>query len=62
MPKTAEITVWAQDPYSDDIIPSSFDVFREPDLKKIKGITYLPTLTFLVIFIQVTSYELTRGL
>ncbi len=36
MPKTAEITVWAQDPYSDDIIPSSFDVFREPDLKKIK--------------------------
>ncbi len=27
-----------------------------------RGITYLPTLTFLVIFIQVTSYELTRGL
>ena len=36
MPKTAEITVWAQDPYSEDIIPRSFDVFREPDWKKIK--------------------------
>ena len=36
MPKTAEITVWAQDPYSEDIIPRSFDVFREPDWNKIK--------------------------
>ena len=36
MPKVAEITVWAQDPYSEDIIPGSFDVFREPDWTKIK--------------------------
>ena len=36
MPKTAGIAVWAQDPYSDDIIPHSFDVFREPDWAKMK--------------------------
>lgn len=36
MPKTEGIAVWAQDPDSDDIIPRSFDVFREPDWAKMK--------------------------
>ena len=34
MSKTANMTVWAQDSFSDDIIPHSFRIFREPVLEK----------------------------
>ena len=37
MSKTAEMTVWAQDPFSYDIIPPSFTVFRKPDLRKVNA-------------------------
>ena len=37
MSKTADMTVWAQDPFSDDIIPRSFRVFRKPDLKRVNS-------------------------
>ena len=38
MAKTCEMTVWAQDPYSYDIVPSSFSVFRKPDLRYTQGV------------------------
>lgn len=37
MAKTAEMTVWAQDLFSYDIIPPSFTVFREPDVSEVKA-------------------------
>ena len=37
MSKTAEMTVWAQDPFSYDIIPPSFTVFRKPDVSKVNA-------------------------
>ena len=37
MSKPAEMAVWAQDPFSYDIIPPSFIVFRKPDLRKVNA-------------------------
>ena len=37
MSKPAEMAVWAQDPFSYDIIPPSFTVFRKPDLRKVNA-------------------------
>ncbi len=37
MSKPAEMTVWAQDPFSYDIIPPFFTIFRKPDLRKVNA-------------------------
>lgn len=37
MSKTAHMAVWAQDPHSYDIIPPSFTVFRNPDLRRVEA-------------------------
>ena len=37
MSKQAAMTVWAQDPFSYDIIPPSFSIFRKPDLRKVNA-------------------------
>ena len=37
MSKVAQMAVWAQDPHSSDIIPPSFTVFRNPDLRRVEA-------------------------
>ena len=37
MSPIAEMTVWAQDPFSDDVIPPSFTVFRRPQARKVNA-------------------------
>ena len=37
MAKAAEMTVWAQDLFSYDVIPSSFSIFRKPDVSKVNA-------------------------
>ncbi len=37
MAKAAEMTVWAQDLFSYDVIPSSFTIFRKPDVSKVNA-------------------------
>ena len=37
MSKTAEMAIWAQDPFSYDIIPPSFTVFRKPDVSRVNA-------------------------
>ena len=51
MSDTSEKVVWAQDAYSWNIIPTSFTVFRKPNLKKIecKNIFVLTSVTDLPV-------------
>lgn len=37
MSELAAMAVWAQDPFSYDIIPPSFSIFRKPDLRKVNA-------------------------
>lgn len=62
MPKTAEMTVWAQDPFSDDIIPPSFTVFRKPDLGKVNArdvfvLTSVPHLPAVTEFVRAANHR-----
>ncbi len=62
MSKTADMTVWAQDPFSYDIIPSSFTVFRKPDLRKVKSrdifvLTSVPDLPAVTEFVRAANHR-----
>ncbi len=62
MSKTADMTVWAQDPFSYDIIPSSFTVFRKPDLRKVKSrdifvLTSVPDLPIVTEFVRAANHR-----
>ena len=61
MAKTSEMTVWAQDPYSCDIIPRSFAVFRKPDLRKVRRrnifvLTSVPALPVVTEFVRAANH------
>jgi len=61
MPKRSEMVVWAQDPYSEDIIPRSFDVFRRPDLRKTRCknifvLTSVPWLPVVTEFVRTANH------
>ena len=62
MPKTADMTVWAQDPFSDDIIPRSFRVFRKPDLRRVSSrdifvLTSVPDLPVVTEFVRAANHR-----
>ena len=62
MSKTADMTVWAQDPFSDDIIPRSFRVFRKPDLGRVNSrdifvLTSVPDLRVVTEFVRAANHR-----
>lgn len=62
MPKIAEMTVWAQDPFSCDIIPPSFTVLRKPDLRKVNVrdifvLTSVPGLPAVTEFVRAANHR-----
>ncbi|MCE2433356.1 MAG: hypothetical protein J4F29_10610 [Candidatus Latescibacteria bacterium] len=62
MSKTADMTVWAQDQFSDDIIPRSFRVFRKPDLGRVNSrdifvLTSVPDLPVVTEFVRAANHR-----
>ncbi len=62
MSKTSDMTVWAQDPFSDDIIPRSFRVFRKPDLRRVNSrdifvLTSVPDLPVVTEFVRAANHR-----
>ena len=62
MSKTADMTVWAQDSFSDDIIPRSFRVFRKPDLGRVNSrdifvLTSVPDLPVVTEFVRAANHR-----
>ena len=62
MSKTAKMTVWAQDPFSYDIIPPSFTVFRKPNLNKVNArdifvLTSVPELPAVTEFVRAANHR-----